>query len=112
MVHIQVIKCLSRLAFATFLALPSHAQTDSLHLDSVFKTLNLQEVEVKSRKIRHSGDTVTYNASSYLSKEDKVLEDLLKKMPGISISADGSVNGKYDGRKRICVCSPNISLAK
>jgi hypothetical protein len=30
----------------------------------------------------------------------------------ISISALGSVNGKYDGRRRICVDSPNISRAK
>ena len=29
-----------------------------------------------------------------------------------STSALGSVNGKYDGRKRICAFSPNISLAK
>src|SRR5574344_152355 len=30
----------------------------------------------------------------------------------ISISAEGSVKGKYEGRKRICVSFPNISLAK
>src|SRR5574344_756777 len=29
-----------------------------------------------------------------------------------SISAEGSVKGKKEGRKRIRVCSPNISLAK
>ena len=28
-----------------------------------------------------------------------------------STSADGSVNGKYDGRIRICACSPKSSLA-
>ena len=66
-------------------------------LDSIFKSLDLQEVVVKAKKIRHSGDTINYSASAYLSKEDKVLEDLLKKMPGISISADGQIsyNGKW-----------------
>ena len=85
------------LAFVLLVLSASHAQTDSLNLDSVFKTLNLQEVEVKAKKIRHSGDTLTYNASSYISKDDKVLEDLLRKMPGISVSPDGQVsyNGKW-----------------
>ena len=66
-------------------------------LDSIFKNLELKEVVVKSKKIRHSGDTICYNASTYLSKNDKVLEDLLKKMPGISISPDGQIsyNGKW-----------------
>ena len=66
-------------------------------LDSIFKNLELKEVVVKSKKIRHSGDTISYNASTYLSKNDKVLEDLLKKMPGISISPDGQIsyNGKW-----------------
>ena len=29
-----------------------------------------------------------------------------------STSADGSVKGKYEGRMRMAVCSPKISLAK
>lgn len=41
-------------------------------------------------------DTVEYNADSYKVAEGSVLEDLLKKMPGVEISADGkvTVNGK------------------
>ena len=30
----------------------------------------------------------------------------------MSTSADGSVNGKYDGRKRVVIPSPNICCAK
>ena len=85
------------LFIALLVPLLSHAQTDSINLDSIFKTLNLQEVEVKAKKIRQSNDTVTYNASTYISKDDKVLEDLLRKMPGISVSSDGQIsyNGKW-----------------
>ena len=66
-------------------------------IDSIFKTMELREVVVKSKKIRHSGDTINYIASTYLSKKDKVLEDLLKKMPGVTISPDGQIsyNGKW-----------------
>jgi len=41
-------------------------------------------------------DTIEYNASSYLTAENAVLEDLLKKLPGIEVSENGSIssNGK------------------
>ena len=84
-------------ALLTLVAMTGLGQTDTSALDSVFKSLDLQEVVVKSKKIRHSGDTISFNASTYLSKSDKVLEDLLKKMPGVTISPDGQIsyNGKW-----------------
>ena len=41
-------------------------------------------------------DTIEYNASSFKTTENDVLEDLLKKLPGVEIGDDGSitVNGK------------------
>ncbi len=37
------------------------------------------------------GDTLTYNASSFRVGENAMLEDLLKKMPGMEVSQDGTV---------------------
>ena len=44
--------------------------------------------------VRH--DTVEYNADSYKVTEGSVLEDLLKKMPGVEVDSEGkiTVNGK------------------
>ena len=41
-------------------------------------------------------DTVEYNADSYKVTEGSVLEDLLKKMPGVEVDSEGkiTVNGK------------------
>lgn len=41
-------------------------------------------------------DTVEYNASSFKTSDNDVLEDLLKKLPGVEVGEDGSVtaNGK------------------
>ena len=41
-------------------------------------------------------DTIEYNASSFKTTENDVLEDLLKKLPGVEVSEDGSitVNGQ------------------
>lgn len=50
----------------------------------------------KAAEVVVRNDTVEYNADSYKVAEGSVLEDLLKKMPGVEISSDGkiTVNGK------------------
>ena len=57
----------------------------------------LKEVIVKAKKIREKGDTINYVAASFIDKNDKVLKDLLRKLPGLTISSDGkiSVNGQW-----------------
>ncbi|WP_231496745.1 TonB-dependent receptor [Prevotella sp. 10(H)] len=53
-------------------------------------------VEAKAPEIIIKGDTTEYNADSYKVQESAVLEDLIKKIPGAEIDADGkiTVNGK------------------
>ena len=77
-------------------AAPIYAQKNTEHLDSVISTLHLKEVLVKAKKVRQSGDTISFMASSYRTKNDKVLEDLLRKMPGIEITDNGQI--KYNGQ--------------
>lgn len=77
-------------------AMSVQAQTVSEHVDSILKSLKLKEVVVKAKKVRQSGDTISYAASSYISKNDKVLEDLLRKMPGIEVTSSGQI--KYNGQ--------------
>lgn len=50
----------------------------------------------KAPEVVVRGDTVEYNADSYKVAEGSVLEDLLKKMPGVEVDSDGkvTVNGK------------------
>ena len=79
---------LSILVFLLF-SMKTQAQDVSEHLDSIIKTLKLKEVVVKAKKIRQSGDTISYAASSYISKDDKVLADLLRKMPGVEVIGNG-----------------------
>ncbi len=61
------------------------------------KQHHLKEVVVKAQKIKEKGDTIEYNASSYTNENDRVLKDILKKMPGITVSEDGKIsfNGKW-----------------
>lgn len=50
----------------------------------------------KAAEVVIKNDTIEYNADSYKVTEGSVLEDLLKKMPGVEIDTDGkvTVNGK------------------
>ncbi len=53
-------------------------------------------IEAKAPEIIVKGDTVEYNADSYKVQETAVLADLIKKIPGAEIDADGkiTINGK------------------
>ena len=61
------------------------------------KTNELKEVVVKSQKVRQEGDTLNYLVNSFKTKQDRTIADVLKKMPGIAINEDGSI--EYQGKK-------------
>lgn len=69
----------------------------------------LKDLEVTGTQVQVTtrGDTIEYNAGAFKTSENAVVEDLLKKMPGVEITADGKimVNGqevkkvRVDGKK-------------
>ncbi len=60
------------------------------------RAIELKEVVVKSKKIYSQGDTINYNVASFLSKSDQSVADVLRKMPGITVSDAGQVS--YQGK--------------
>lgn len=54
-------------------------------------------MSLKPEKIRQAGDTLNYNVAAYRDNNDRVIVDVLKKMPGIGVSEDGSIS--YNGKK-------------
>lgn len=59
-----------------------------------FNTKNLDEVivnSVRSSPIVIKNDTIVFLAKSFIQGNEKVVEDLLKKIPGINISSDGTI---------------------
>ena len=56
------------------MAMAQEVSTESL--DSIINALELKEVIVTAKKIRQSGDTISYSAATYRGKNDKTLEDL------------------------------------
>ncbi len=59
----------------------------------------LREVIVKATAppIRASRDTVSYKVSAFTNGSEKVVEDVLRKLPGVQVGEDGSLS--YKGKK-------------
>ena len=78
----------------TAITIPNHSGFYNIIVEE--KTVELKEVVVKSKKIYSNGDTINYNVGSFLSQTDQSIADVLKKMPGISVSDAGQIS--YQGK--------------
>ena len=60
------------------------------------KSVKLKEVTVKALKITQEKDTLNYLVSAFADQNDRVIANVLKKMPGIEVADDGKIsfNGK------------------
>ena len=56
----------------------------------------LNEIVVKAPPIRQKNDTLIYNVASFASTQDKYIEDILKKLPGINVGENGRIS--YQGK--------------
>lgn len=52
----------------------------------------LSEIVVKAPPIRQKNDTLIYNVGSFVDAQDKYIEDILKKLPGISVGENGNIS--------------------
>ena len=63
----------------------------------------LSEVVVEVAAIVIKEDTIEYNAASFKVKEGAVVEDLLKKLPGVQVDKDGNVTAQGKAVTRVKV---------
>ena len=65
---------------------------------------DLNEVVVQSaRPIVMKKDTIEYNAGSFKTKPNAVVEDLIKKLPGMEVTKDGTVKAQGETVTRVLV---------
>lgn len=64
------------------------------------KPVNIDNINVYSKRISHRGDTISYFVESFVSAKDRNIGDVLKKMPGIEVTKSGRIlyNGKTINR--------------
>lgn len=72
------------------------AKTQTVNFKILEKAVQLKEVQVKANKIWGENDTINYLVSSFSDKKDLAIGDVLKKMPGIDVSENGTIS--YNGK--------------
>lgn len=73
-----------------------NAATQTVNRYMIASLFSLKEVVVRYPAISNKGDTVNYDAAAFISKRDHNLEDLLKKLPGITVQTNGKI--EYQGK--------------
>jgi hypothetical protein len=60
------------------------------------EAINLPEVKVKSLPVWQRKDTINYNVSEFKQSQDRVIGDIIARLPGIEVSPGGQI--KYNGK--------------
>lgn len=68
-----------------------------LDMNSSDVTLGTAVVSVTAARVEQKADTTVYNASAYRVPEGSTLEALIKQLPGVEISDDGTI--KWNGKE-------------
>ena len=61
-----------------------------------YSALEIREIVVNAESVHRQADTLTYNVSSFINITDRSIGDVLRKMPGLSVTESGEV--KYNGK--------------
>lgn len=75
----------------------------TIKVDPDKQVLSAASVSATGNPIVIKKDTVEYNASSFKTTDNDVLEDLLKKLPGVEVSEDGSVTANGQTISKITI---------
>ena len=65
--------------------------SQTLAFELVYDTKQLDTFVVKSTPIRQKNDTLSYLVSTFARKEDRAIEDVLRRMPGIEVEDNGQI---------------------
>lgn len=68
----------------------------NMHVSLTPSAIMLKELTVKALPIERRQDTINYNVAAFQGKEDRYIEDVLRKLPGVEVAADGSIS--YNGK--------------
>jgi len=74
-----------------------------LKLSKKGKDLAVVTIVAKAPPVTQKGDTSQYSASQYKVNPDATTEDLIKKMPGITVDKDGTVTAHGEQVKKVTI---------
>ncbi|MEO5563545.1 MAG: outer membrane beta-barrel protein [Chitinophagaceae bacterium] len=74
-----------------------------LYIPKSTKSLSDVTVTAKIAPVQQKGDTTQFNASQFKVNPDATTEDLIKKMPGITVDKDGTVTAQGEQVRKVTI---------
>lgn len=98
------VNSLSHQQFVSFALVENkNADLGTLNLMKKGKDLSTVTVVSKASPVVNKADTTQYAASQYKVNPDATTEDLIKKMPGISVAKDGTVTAQGESVRKVTI---------
>lgn len=69
--------------------IPNVSQNTSILLN--VSSVELKEIKIKPDPIKKYGDTLSYTVSAFKDKNDRVIADIIKKLPGVEVTPNGQI---------------------
>lgn len=85
------------------LVLEKNADLGVLKMKEDVEVLDAASVSAIGNPIIVKKDTIEYNATSFKTSDNDMLEDLLKKLPGVEVSSDGSITANGETISKITI---------
>jgi hypothetical protein len=91
--------------FVSFVTIRDGSPRDlgTLALDVKGKDLDVVTIVSRAAPVVQKGDTSQFSASQYKVNPDATTEDLIKKMPGITVARDGTVTAQGETVKKVTI---------
>lgn len=74
-----------------------------INLEPLSVIMDAAVVVADSKISQIKGDTVQFNASAFKTNPDATAEDLVKKMPGVTVDSDGAINAQGEKITKVLV---------
>ena len=81
-----------------------------IKMDEDVKVLDAASVSAVGNPIVVKKDTIEYSASSFKTSDNDMLEELLKKLPGVEVEADGSITANGETITKIMIDGKSFFL--
>lgn len=76
---------------------------DIIKLVTADNVMELVEIKAEHNPMKFNKDTVEYNTAAFKTRPGDVVEDLLKKLPGVEVQRDGSVKAYGENVQNVLV---------
>lgn len=90
-------------SYSAELAITKSVDLGEVKMEQDTQLLEAATVEAMGNPIIVKKDTVEYSASSFKTSDNDMLEELLKKLPGVEVSSDGSITANGETITKIMI---------